>query len=379
MRRSNPPIPGGALLLSAVLPSAAACGVVNAMGNKCMAKLKLKADQSWPQPPESVGCYGDHAPQAKAPYQGARLLECGVPACSGQWGCGGKQVGTWCPKKDCPDWPASRPKCDIGKTTIESCISDCLAWSPTFSYAGLANGDECWCDVELNGAAIGGDNPCRHNICSDCKNPCKGDKNQNCGGFWNVNVYRIRPDAVEEVDDASWTLTIVVAVLVLTYYTGGILFGAKRKGHRLREARFSSHPHYSHLAELASLCKDGASFAAVKLGVPGFAMASVAPRKQALLDGDVGTQKRVSHASVSSAKSSKSAKSSSSSKGKKNKKHSKEWRKSGGGDGASSEAKTKGVRSGTAAAVATSPPEMEANDGRQLTQMTDAFGKVLRR
>ena len=93
-------------------------------------------------------------------------------------------------------------------------------------------------------------------------------------------------------------------------------------------------------------------------------------------DGDANQKRRASsHASLGSAKSSKSAKSSSSksSSKKSNKSRSKERRKSG------DSAKIKGAVGKVPSEVTAPAPDQEVNLGRQQTDMTDAFGNLLRR
>lgn len=141
---------------------------------------KLKADKIGPlatnYPPVGQGCISDHAPQASGASKGTRLLECGVWGCSGMWGCGGSHVGADCPAKDCPPWPAGKPKCTSNTMTIETCIQHCLEWGPNFVYAGVTNGDECWCDVALNMGKT--NNVCRNNVGAYCSDACAGDKQQ---------------------------------------------------------------------------------------------------------------------------------------------------------------------------------------------------------
>lgn len=128
--------------------------------------------------PVNEGCISDHAPQAGGANKGTRLLECGVWGCSGTFGCGGGKVGTNCPADDCPPWPAGKPQCSSATMTIEYCIQHCLEWSPSFVYAGMTYGQECWCDVALNMDKT--DNVCRNNVGGYCDRACKGDPQQVC-------------------------------------------------------------------------------------------------------------------------------------------------------------------------------------------------------
>ena len=101
-------------------------------------------------PPAGQGCFTDHDPKAPKPHEGKRLLQCGVVGCSGDWGCGGHKAE--CPTADCPPWPAGAAKCDGKKMTPAYCAQMCLAWSPRFSYAGVAYGSECWAQWSNRGA-----------------------------------------------------------------------------------------------------------------------------------------------------------------------------------------------------------------------------------
>ena len=60
-----------------------------------------------------------------------------------------------------------------------------------FIYAGVTNGNECWCDVALNVFKTG--NTCVDHTGNYCKDNCKGDATQNCGAPWVVNVSAVQP------------------------------------------------------------------------------------------------------------------------------------------------------------------------------------------
>ena len=190
-------VPAAVLLFCCHSPRALAC--------EKQGKLSSPAAgvPPWTTAPDGQGCFTDHAQNegVHAPYIGPRLLECGMYGCSGQWGCGGAKVGSGnskgCPKEDCPPWPASLPKCDGGKMTPEFCSQLCLGWSESFRYAGVTNGNECWCDESLNTYGSATDWAAA-NRCVDhstmCGKACAGDGKQMCGGFWMVDVYEIRAD-----------------------------------------------------------------------------------------------------------------------------------------------------------------------------------------
>jgi len=89
------------------------------------------------------------------------------------------------------------------------------------------------------------------------------------GGFWEVNVYRIRPDVALAVEEGSWTLSILLLVGGGAYVVGGVALGARRKGGK---PSVKSHPHFDRWLELHSLCQDGVSYSRARLGVGGAAV-----------------------------------------------------------------------------------------------------------
>jgi len=62
--------------------------------------------------------------------------------------------------------------------TVETCQSYCASIQNT--YAGLQNGNECWCG---NSYGIYGSDP------SGCTSDCTGDANEFCGAAWHNSVY----------------------------------------------------------------------------------------------------------------------------------------------------------------------------------------------
>ena len=89
------------------------------------------------------------------------------------------------------------------------------------------------------------------------------------GGFWEVNVYRIRPDVALAVEEGSWTLSILLLVGGGAYVVGGVALGARRKGGK---PSVKSHPHFDRWLELHSLCQDGISYSRARVGVGGAAV-----------------------------------------------------------------------------------------------------------
>ena len=65
--------------------------------------------------------------------------------------------------------------------TVENCIEFCSVYGNAF--AGVENGDECFC---------GQNAPSEEPISdSECNHKCSGDRTQNCGGNWAINIYSI--------------------------------------------------------------------------------------------------------------------------------------------------------------------------------------------
>ncbi|XP_041467134.1 uncharacterized protein LOC121417479 [Lytechinus variegatus] len=86
--------------------------------------------------------------------------------------------------------------------TISYCIQFCNdITSSIYEYAGVNNGNECYC-----GAA--GDNYTRHGVASDreCQSPCQGDSTESCGGVGYIAVFRINIGTIlstEKVQERS--------------------------------------------------------------------------------------------------------------------------------------------------------------------------------
>lgn len=64
--------------------------------------------------------------------------------------------------------------------TVENCKEFCSYYN--FAYAGVENGNECFCGQTL---------PTKSIPVSECDKKCKGDNTQTCGGGWAINVYAI--------------------------------------------------------------------------------------------------------------------------------------------------------------------------------------------
>merc|ERR1712168_1389457 len=80
-----------------------------------------------------------------------------------------------------------------------NCAMLCLVRGNAF--AGVGNGNECWC----------GDSAAEERVTADseCSSPCTGDPNQICGGPWRLNVFPVAGDSsrgyVPGSPGAAWT------------------------------------------------------------------------------------------------------------------------------------------------------------------------------
>jgi hypothetical protein len=70
----------------------------------------------------------------------------------------------------------------ISNVTVEDCLEFCF--SNSFSYAGLQNGSECYCDKNfgLYGAASD----------SGCTLPCILDETESCGGLSLNMIFKLK-------------------------------------------------------------------------------------------------------------------------------------------------------------------------------------------
>ena len=64
--------------------------------------------------------------------------------------------------------------------TIGKCKNYCFGKG--FSYAGVQNGNECYCGNEIN--------PSAPKPSTECNKQCTGDRSQTCGGGCRMNVYK---------------------------------------------------------------------------------------------------------------------------------------------------------------------------------------------
>ena len=132
---------------------------------------------------------------------------------------------------------------------------------------------------------------------------------QNCGGFWEVNVYRIRPDVAVDVDDASWTLSTILILGGLGYFFGGILLGMRARGER--KPSLQAHMHYTRWIQIHGLCQDGLAFCRARIGTRRVKPVTRQTREPLLDSDDISPSKRGGSKSRSSAARSSSKPSSS--------------------------------------------------------------------
>ena len=94
-----------------------------------------------------------------------------------------------CYTDDDPDFPVLERKLTDGdgdgdaSLDVSSCEDDCWEASVngTVLYAGVKQGDQCWC-----GSFVGGQTSPDQ---TECDMPCSGDKEQICGGKERINVF----------------------------------------------------------------------------------------------------------------------------------------------------------------------------------------------
>ena len=134
---------------------------------------------------------------------------------------------------------------------------------------------------------------------------------QNCGGFWEVNVYRIRPDVAVDVDDASWTLATVLIMGGLGYFLGGILLGMRARGER--KPSLQAHMHYTRWIQIHALCQDGLAFCRARIGMRGEKPVARQTREP-LLDSDARSPSKRGSSSKSRSSTGRSSSKASSSK-----------------------------------------------------------------
>lgn len=68
---------------------------------------------------------------------------------------------------------------DNSGRTQQSCFDQCS--SQGYCYAGLENGNECWCGASLDSSAS--------IDASQCSTPCTGNGGTTCGGGWALSVF----------------------------------------------------------------------------------------------------------------------------------------------------------------------------------------------
>ncbi|KAF8269904.1 WSC domain-containing protein [Lactarius quietus] len=95
---------------------------------------------------------------------------------------------------DSPEWPflgcymdspekralATTLYADVSNLTVENCVNSCK--SQNYTYAGVENGDDCFCGNMLTFGAEGIPQ-------SQCSSPCAGNSNETCGGPDHLDLY----------------------------------------------------------------------------------------------------------------------------------------------------------------------------------------------
>ncbi|EWC43779.1 hypothetical protein DRE_07344 [Drechslerella stenobrocha 248] len=88
--------------------------------------------------------------------------------------------------------------------TVEVCLNRC--GQQGYAYAGVENGQECWCAGKLPAEAI------QYDTDAKCNKPCKGDASQKCGGSSTIYIYYNEDlDTPDPCDDDSGPGTTTTA------------------------------------------------------------------------------------------------------------------------------------------------------------------------
>ena len=61
--------------------------------------------------------------------------------------------------------------------------SVCIAACEGFKYAGVENGNQCFCGDILPAAAL--------KRAGECTRVCPGDQSEMCGGSWRINIFDV--------------------------------------------------------------------------------------------------------------------------------------------------------------------------------------------
>jgi hypothetical protein len=78
----------------------------------------------------------------------------------------------------------------------ESCIAACD--SAGYSYAGVENGNECYCSNTVASTGLKTSD-------ADCLIPCAGNDAQSCGGGWRVNIFQKEDHATLNWPPSGWS------------------------------------------------------------------------------------------------------------------------------------------------------------------------------
>lgn len=180
-------------------------------------------------------------------------------------------------------------------------------------------------------------------------------------------MYRIRPDVAADVDDASWSLVVVLLLSGLVYLFGGVVFGMRARGER--KPTLKAHPHYIRWVQVHGLCQDGLAFARARAGMRRDQPNKRQQQDRLLDDEDRPPSKRNSQKSKSSAnKSSPKTASTKSSSGRSDKDEER------GRDKAKRREKRARGEKLTKQEQAAEEEEIEEEKQRQLQELADSTG-----
>lgn len=325
----------------------------------------------WPTPPVYLGCYHDHDPNVhgnnheKPPISslGPRLLRFGVPGCSGGWGCGSNHAHL----KSCLPWPSSLAKCDNKKMSQAYCAQICHAWHDSYVYSATAYAEECWCDSAMQNPD--GEHRGLATTANECNMPCKGKTTEICGGFWFITIFSVVSPSI-----IGLVFSGVILVSAASYLGVGILVGRSRGS---KGAVLEQHPHYSQMLELRALVLDGLGF--VKRAgrrTPGNGSRHSSAKVAYAEETAVTRRPSKGGGGGGGDTTGKGEKTHKSKKGGKKEKSSKGTKK---GEKTKRESKTPLLDDTSAPRSTPTVAAAEQSDGRQETDMTDAYGRTLRR
>ena len=112
--------------------------------------------------------------------------------------------------KDEPDRRDLNRKVDLDKVTQEDCAKACAMEDKKYSYFGLQDGTNCFCDMKYGryGKVLD----------EDCAIKCEGNSNEKCGGenANNVFFFGLGNSSSFTINNIIYTHTLLHNILVCT-------------------------------------------------------------------------------------------------------------------------------------------------------------------